>query len=279
MSKLIKFIIKIFTIIGIIVTISSFIDLIVKINNREYRKEKEITIYYYDSEKIIKNSISNKIKLYYENNLVQNIYYKSFLIKNTGKKEINPIDYIENLCIEISESNILDAQLISYSNTYIQKNIIENTIIENNKICFSNVLLNSDDYYQINVITDELPKNIKVSGTISGISKLNINNSKTVQYKITVAKKVSTIIIITVIIFVLAVIIQFLIYFIIQKLRIKRFMTTFKCDEQIAKIFSTYYFEKIKNIRKNGKNVDKDIKSINKELKKYINDITKPKNT
>lgn len=72
MAKLIKFIMKIFTIIGIIVTISGFIELIVKINNREYRQEKELTIYYYDSEKIIKNNISDKIKLYYENiNLLQ----------------------------------------------------------------------------------------------------------------------------------------------------------------------------------------------------------------
>lgn len=178
----------------------------------------------------------------------------------------------------MNENTIFDAQLISYSNTYIQKNIIENAIIENNKICFPNILLNSDDYYQINIITNELPKNIKFSGIISGISKININNSETAQYKITFAKKVSTIIIIIMIIFCLGIISQFSIYFIMQKLKIKKFMIIFKCDEQIAKIFSPYYFEKVKYIRKNSKNIDKDMKTINKKLKKYINDINKPSN-
>uniref|UniRef100_UPI00402734FC hypothetical protein n=1 Tax=Candidatus Ventrenecus sp. TaxID=3085654 RepID=UPI00402734FC len=59
---------------------------------------------------------------------------------------------------------------------------------------------------------------------------------------------------------------------ILYKNRVKKFMKFFKCDKQISEIFSTYYFEKIKYIKRNSTNIDKDIKLLNKEIKKYIND-------
>lgn len=50
-------------------------------------------------------------------------------------------------------------------------------------------------------------------------------------------------------------------------------MKKFKCDKQISELLSTYYFKKIKSIKKESKNIDKDINSFNKEIEKNINDI------
>lgn len=189
MEKIKKIITKVFTLIGIFCTIITFIQGISYLYNKEYRNENELTLYDYDIQKIINNDISDKIKIYYQDDIVENLYYKSYKIKNTGKKAINPIDYIENICIETCNNVILDAQLISYSNSYIQKNIIDKTIINENQVCFPNILLNPDDYFHINIITKEVPKSNNINGTVSGIKKIIINNSNRTEYKINKAKK------------------------------------------------------------------------------------------
>lgn len=99
---IVKIIVGIFTILGFIQTFDYFY-------NRQYRQESEITIYDYDSQKLIRSNSSNKIKIYYQDNLVENLYYKSFTIKNTGIRPMNPNDYIENICIETSNNIILDS--------------------------------------------------------------------------------------------------------------------------------------------------------------------------
>ena len=162
---IVKIIVGIFTILGFIQTFDYFY-------NRQYRQESEITIYDYDSQKLIRSNSSNKIKIYYQDNLVENLYYKSFTIKNTGIRPMNPNDYIENICIETSNNIILDSQIISSSNSYIKENITEKSIIEKNKICFPNILLNSDDYFQIDIITKDVPKNNNITGVVLGINKL-----------------------------------------------------------------------------------------------------------
>lgn len=269
MSKIIKYI---FAIIGVFSTIIGCVEGINFLCNKEYKKENEITIYNYDSQGLVKKNISNKVKIYYQDNIVKNLYYKSFTIKNTGRKEIKPSDYVENLCIEENNNSILDAQLISYSNSYIQKNIIEKTIIDENKICFPNILLNSNDYFQINVITKDFPKSNKVTGLISGINKINVDNSNTKKYKLNLGKKIFAIFSMIFVPFIIVIIFQILIGLILYKNRVKKFMKLFKCDKQISEIFSTYYFKKRKYIKRNSTNIDKDIKLLNKEIKKYIND-------
>lgn len=236
-------------------------------------QDKQITIFNYDSQPLIENIISNDIKLQYKDKIVDNLYYKFFTIKNTGKKEIVPNDYIENICIMLNDNSILGVQLISSSNSYIKKNIIENTYVENNKMCFPKILLNSDDYYQVNVIMKNFPKYVSVSGVISGINKIDINNTSTITYKLNHIKK-HVIYLIIIVIAVIAVISFLLISSIVEKVKNKKnekkFMEIFKCDLYISKLLSNIYFKELKTIKKNNQYTSKEIEQINKKFEKYI---------
>lgn len=261
-----------FAFIGICVTIFGVIQGLDYLRNEQYKKEYEVTLYDYDIQNLIGNNhMSEKIKIYYQNNIVTNLYYKPYKIKNTGRKSINPSDYIENICIETGDNIVLGAQLSLYSNSYIQKNIIEKTSITENKICFPNILLNSDDYFQINIITKEFPKSNRIIGTISGIKKFNISNN-TLQYKLNISKKIILWLFLIIIAFIVFLLVYIILYIIMQKVKGKKFIKKFNCNTQISKIFSIYYFKKIKYIRKNSTNIDRDIKKLNEEVKKYIND-------
>ena len=269
--KIIKIIIKIIwklaTIFGMIMGTIYGIDYFA---NKDYKKEKELTVYTYDVQKLLNNHLSDNVKILYQDKVVNNLYSKSFTIKNTGKKEVDPTDYVENICIEIDDNTILDAQLVSYKNKYIQKNIINNTSIGENRTCFPNILLNSDDYYQINIITNKNPRVFRITGVVSGIAKINLNNSNTAQYKISTSRKVFAVIVTIGFPVVLALSLQLLISELLHRRRIKKFMEIFKCDKWTSELLSTYYFKKIDTIEKNSNNIDKEKKELKKEIKKYI---------
>ena len=241
--------------------------------NRDYKKEKELTVYTYDVQKLLNNHVSDNIKILYQDKVIKNLYSKSFTIKNTGKKEVNPTDYVENICIVFDDNTILDAQFVAYKNKYIRKNIINNTLIEENKVCLPNILLNSDDYYQINIITNDNPRNVRITGVVSGVAKININNSNTMQYKVNASRKVFTVIVAIGFPVILALMLQLLISELLHKRREKKFMELFKCDKWTSELLSTYYFKKIDSIEKNSNNVDKDRRELKKEIKKYISEM------
>ena len=56
----------------------------------------------------------------------------------------------------------------------------------------------------------------------------------------------------------------------VYKYRTKKFVEIFNCDKSNAEIFCSYYFKKIKFIKRNSKTINKDIKEVNKEIKKYL---------
>lgn len=273
MKRLKDIIFKIFAVIGVLSSCITFYDKINYFQNKEYKKENEITIYNYDAQNLVKKNSLDKIKIYYQNELIENLYNKFLTIKNTGKKPIEPNGYIENICIKTDGEKILDLQLISYSNSYIKKNINEKTIIEESKVCFPNILLNPDDYFQINIITSKFPKNIEVGGVIFGIDKFEINSDNTYNYKIGKLRKMFSIIKDLYIIFIILIIILFFMQYIMHRKMTNKFTKKFQCNKNISKLFSMYYYTRIKSIKKNSTNKEKDLKMIDNEMKKCIDEL------
>lgn len=272
-SKVLNIVLTIITIVSATITIYVFIK------DRQYLSVKELSILPEDAFGLLNNSVSsNKLSILYDGEKVSNLYYKKYIIKNTGRIEITPEDYIENVCISF-DYKILEINLEYASNDYIKTNILNNSTLTEKSICFPKILLNSEDYYILKVITEKPIANFNISAVITGVKKINIDyrNSKIVQ-RTNFSKEINIICNVFLSIIVLVVVIMIICY-IIHKTRVKKFIKEFNCSKIVSDIYANYYYKKVRRIKKNNTMDDSEklIKTFNRDMKKEINRILQEK--
>ncbi len=147
---------------------------------------KELSVYYSESEKLItrENNQYEKIKVYYDNSLVQNISILHLLIVNTGDYSITKDDFFDSpIHFEISNRdevkrnnlpNILDVMLINDAN---QRNSILFFDDGQNSFSYMPSLLNKGEEVQIDILMPDNPNyDLKCIGKLKDGRPINLKS-------------------------------------------------------------------------------------------------------
>lgn len=264
-----KIVASFFTIVGVI---SSVLGIYSFIFGKDYIPNKKLTIYEYDIVSFFNKEINKEeLNILYKNEKVNNLYMIKYTIKNNGKDEIIPSDYIENISLSGNWGKIIECNVIDSNNNYIRKNITEKTAIKDNIIIFPNILLNSNDYYSITVITTDFPTNLSYNAVISGISNINYNTERSILEESEKSKSLYNFIVSILSIICLGITI-FITYFASNHSYQKfKFMMEFNCSDKEADLFADFYYRKLKKLKKENKM--KEQKELNNQFKEYISNI------
>jgi hypothetical protein len=257
---------KIFFVIGVVASILGIYSFI---SGKSYIPTKQLTIYEYDVVSLFsKNLNKEELDILYKNEKVNNLYMLKYTIKNNGKDEIIPSDYIENISLSGNFGKIIECNIIDSSNSYIKKSITEQTILDDNLITFPNILLNSNDYYTITIIITEIPTDISFNTVISGISNINYNTERKLLEENTKLKAFSHFIIIMSFIVCIPIVFSMFYTIYIEKYRKAKFKKIFHCSDKDADCFANYYYKKMKKLKKENQN--EKIKELDNQIKEVI---------
>lgn len=274
-KKIWKIILTIFTVIGVI---SSILGIYSFISGKNYIPTKKLTIYEYDTVSLFSKKINKEeLDILYKNEKVNNLYMLKYTIKNNGKDEITPSDYVENISLSGNFGKIIECNIVDSSNNYIKKSITEQTILNDNLITFPNILLNSNDYYTITVITTEIPTDISFNTVISGISNIDYNTERKILEENIKLKIYSHFIILMSFIIVIPTIFYMFCIVCVGLYRKSKFKKVFHCSDKEADLFSNYYYKKVKKLKK--ENQTEKIKELDNQIKEiFITDFSNSNN-
>lgn len=257
MKKYLKIIIRILEIFCTFYTIFSIFFL------KPYYPNKEITLYTHNIVNLFNKQFNtDKIDISYNDEKVNNLYMSQYTIRNTGNLEIIPEDYIERIKITGDFGRIIDINIVECSSKYIKETLETNVQTEESNLILPNILLNVDDYYTINIISDKPPIKIGLSYALSGIKEINCikdYNSFNENIKWHWRYRILNIIMILIISLVIIIIISFIYSY--NKKEIKFLSKKFKCSLFDAKLLSKVYYKRIDEIN----NLD-----LNDEEKKML---------
>ena len=141
------------------------------------KKELTCTLNY-SQQLITVNKKDDNFNIMYESNEISDPYIFSITIKNTGNFAIDNEDFEKDLSIDFNGSNkIIKASIVEFTNDEILDDILDNCIINDSKLIFSDFFLNPYETFTINIITDGNPDKINYNYRINGISDLNLINT------------------------------------------------------------------------------------------------------
>lgn len=240
-----------FTIIG---AISSIFGIYTFMTGKDYIPTKKLSLYEYHTVSLFNQKINNdELSVLYNNEKVESLYLVKYTVKNEGKEEIVPDDYIENLSITSNWGKIIESNITESSNEYIRKNVIEQTIIDKDIIIFPKLLLNPNDYYTITLIVTENPEKISYNSVISGVSKINHLREKNIIEESEKSRLRYNYISIIISSLTLIFLINLLYIFYISKKEIILFREKFNCSDTLSNLFATFYFRKLRKLKKEEK--------------------------
>lgn len=268
-KKIFSIIIRIIEIMGIIYTFFSIFFL------KPYYPNKEISLYEYKVISLFNKQLDmDNLKVSYNDIDIENLYLNQFTIKNTGNVEIIPEDYIEKIKLDGDWGKIIDIDVVECNNKYIKETLQSDILVEESYITLPNVLLNSNDYYTISIISEKRPK-INLSYAISGINKINIEqNYNSIEKNIQLQSKYVKIISILSLGF-SAIILIYIFFPIIKTNRsVKQFKNKFNCSTENASISYKVYNRRLKEIEESSYNIKEKEKKIN-DLDNEVREILK----
>lgn len=116
-----------------------------------------------------REELEGKFKIYYEDNLVKNVF--SIIIKfyNTGNQPITSNDFERNLSLIFEEK----IKILAYSVSKTEPDNLDVQLqLNNNKLIIAPLLLNPKDTFTIRVIVTESDAKFKLNYRIIGINKI-----------------------------------------------------------------------------------------------------------
>lgn len=251
-------------------TLYTFVNIFL---SKPYIPKKDMSLHSYNVINLFNRKVDmNNLNIIYKDKKVNSIYLNQYLIKNNGNVEIKPDDYIENIKLIGDYGEIFDIDIVETSTTYIKETLKDNIHFEDASIILPKVLLNSNDYYIFSVISERIPKNIKVSYAISGINHMEIeSNYSLIKKKIELNDRVMFVIMWIIV----AGVIGIVIFVLIMNRKLKPFRNKFHCSRTDAMLFSKIYYKNVKMINmsnKSNKVKEKQIQKIDNEMKKLLED-------
>ena len=148
---------------------------------------KELTCTLNYSHRLIKRGTTDqKLQILYDGQIVDDPRIFDITITNTGDFVITNDDFKEKFLIEFCGCNkILSAQVNNTSNHYVADELLTNATIENENLVFTDFMLNPNETFSINIITDKAPERVIYHSRISGISELTLRNTPKEKHLLT----------------------------------------------------------------------------------------------
>lgn len=141
--------------------------------------KKELTCTLNYSQKLFTNTNSSMgFKVLYGDKPVEDPYFYSITIKNTGDYAIKNEDFKNDFYIDfVDGTEIIKASVIESSNKYVYDEILQKSNDDSTKIVFSDFFLNPNESFTLSVITDSKASVINYNSRIEGISNLKLINT------------------------------------------------------------------------------------------------------
>lgn len=119
----------------------------------------------------VKSEVQNKIKIYYENKLVENVHLVSIRLINSGNQPISIEDFARPINIKLgSNTNILTCEVL-------EKNPKDLDIVISkmqNSVKIQPLLLNPNDSLTLNILLSDYRGGLEVSARVRGISNIKV---------------------------------------------------------------------------------------------------------
>ncbi|WP_201591590.1 hypothetical protein [Psychrobacter sp. Pi2-51] len=119
----------------------------------------------------VKSEVQNKIKIYYENKLVENVHLVSIRIINSGNQPISIDDFARPISIQLgSSTNILTCEVLEQSPKDLDISILK----MQNSVEIQPLLLNPNDSFNLNILLSDYREELEVSARVKGVAKVEI---------------------------------------------------------------------------------------------------------
>ena len=130
----------------------------------------------------VKSEVQNKIKIYYENKLVENVNLLLIRIINNGNQSISIGDFAKRIDINLGNNlNILTCEILRQYPDNLDINVIKMV----DSIEIEPLLLNPKDNFTIKILLSDYKENFEVSARIEGISKIEVYEEPQPLFNIT----------------------------------------------------------------------------------------------
>lgn len=141
------------------------------------QKELTCTLDFF-SPMVLRRVSDQRLQLVYNGAVVDNPYFYSITINNTGKYAITNADIKENFTIQMIDSKrIIQAQIINASNQAVTDEVLANANYSGTNFAITDFFLNPGESFTVNIITDGKPEYINYHYRIADISQLVLKNS------------------------------------------------------------------------------------------------------
>jgi hypothetical protein len=131
------------------------------------RNKKELSYQILSSTKLL-NEQHHDLKITYKNYAINDPHLHVIKIINTGNVSIKRDDYDDPITIMCLDAKLYDPEIIE---SYPENISLDASIISNNRIIFTNVLLNKREYYIVRFLADA-PSSLSVQARINDISTI-----------------------------------------------------------------------------------------------------------
>ncbi len=119
----------------------------------------------------VKSEVQNKIKIYYENEPVENVHLISIEFINNGNQPISIDDFTRPVNIHLGDDvNILTCEILDQN----PRNLDVNFVNTQDSIKIQPLLLNSNDNFTLNVLLSNYKGELEVSARVKGISNIEV---------------------------------------------------------------------------------------------------------
>ena len=119
----------------------------------------------------VKSEVQNKIKIYYENKLVENVHLVSIRIINSGNQPTSIDDFARPISIQLgSNTNILTSEVLGLNPKDLDVSILK----MQNSVEIQPLLLNPNDSLTLNILISDYRGGLEVSARVRGISNIEI---------------------------------------------------------------------------------------------------------
>lgn len=141
--------------------------------------QKELScILNYSYPMITKRTSDSHFQILYDGNTVEDPFFHSITISNTGNYAINNDDFKDHFSISfLGCKRIVNAKITNASNQQLFNEVLEKASFDGITIMFADFFLNPGEQFSVNIITDNKPETIKYNARISDISNLTLRNT------------------------------------------------------------------------------------------------------
>lgn len=124
------------------------------------------------------NELNSELDITYKNRKINNLYYFSIQIGNTGKTIIEKNDFLDNILIRFNNhAKILNCEINTFEAQPSQLKLSTND--SKDTLNVSPLFLNSQDFFTLDILIADFSNFVSIKGRIKGIKRI-----KKINYKI-----------------------------------------------------------------------------------------------